>query len=320
MLVAKDKSGDFKTVQEAIDSISEGNTNKIIINIKNGIYREKIYINIENLTLVGEDKFNTILTYDDYANKLLPSGENMGTFDSYSTFIGGDNFTAENISFENSSGSGDIYGQALAIYVDSDKVKFKNCRFLGCQDTIFTGPLPEKPMKGNFFGGPKDGNLRKRVRQYYEGCYIKGDVDFIFGSATAVFKDCEIFSNNREDDVNGYITAASTSKSESFGYVFIDCRLTSDASPSSVYLGRPWRDYAKTTFINCFMGEHIIAEGWHNWDRIHAECTISYEEYNSSGPGGNHNKRATFAKILTDLEVKRYNICDILGADFEYKF
>lgn len=320
MLVAGDGSGDFKTVQEALDSIAEGNSERIIINIKNGRYKEKLYISRANITLRGENKASTILTYDDYANKLSPSGEKMGTFNSFSTFIGGDNFSAENITFENSAGSGNIYGQALAIYVDGDKAKFKNCNFLGYQDTIFTGPLPPKPRSGNSFGGPRDRGPRKPVRQYYEGCFIKGDVDFIFGSATAVFKECEIFSNNRDMEVNGYLTAASTAPGEEFGYVFIDCTLTSDASPNSVYLGRPWRDYAKTTFINCFMGEHIIAEGWHNWNRKEAESTVSYEEYNSLGPGGKQHRRVAFAKTLTDEEVKGYTLKGILGEDFEYRF
>jgi len=320
MIVAKDGSGDFKTIQEALDSIPERNTDRIIINIKNGRYKEKLYIDMPNITLRGENGALTILTYDDYAYKLLPSGEKMGTFNSFSTFIGGECFSAENITFENSAGSGIIYGQAIAIYVDADKAKFKNCRFLGFQDTIFTGPLPPKPMNGNSFGGPREGKPRKAVRQYYEGCYIKGDVDFIFGSATAVFMGCEIFSRNRNLVVNGYITAASTAVGQSFGYVFINCRLLSDATQSSVYLGRPWRDYAKTAFINCYMGKHIIAEGWHNWNRVQAENTASYEEYNSSGPGGIPYNRASFAKQLSYEEVEGYSLENILGRDFEYEF
>lgn len=320
MLVAKDGSGGFKTLQQAINSIPKGNTEKIVINIKRGIYKEKIYINVPNVTLIGENKLYTIFTYGDYANKVLASGEKMGTFNSFSTFIGGDNFSAENITFENSAGSGDIYGQAIAIYVDADKARFKNCRFIGCQDTIFTGPLPPKPRLGNLFGGPKEGVPRRAVRQYYEECYISGDVDFIFGSATAVFVKCEIFSRNRDLTVNGYITASSTPIGERFGYVFIDCKLISDATQSSVYLGRPWRDYAKTTFINCFMGEHIIGSGWHNWERVATQSTVSYEEYNSSGPGGKMHNRAVWAKILNDEEVKEYNLEDILGIDFDYRF
>ena len=315
-LVAKDGSGDFRSLQEALASIPKGSTERIIIKIKNGRYKEKIFINRPNITLIGENKFHTILTYDDYANKLLPNGEKMGTFNSFSTFIGGEGFSAENITFENSAGCGSIYGQALAVYVDGDKAKFKNCRFLGCQDTIFTGPLPPKPRKGNSFGGPREGDTRKVSRQYYENCFIKGDVDFIFGSATAVFKDCEIFSNNRDMEVNGYITAASTPQDESFGYVFIDCAFISDAAANSVYLGRPWRDFAKTAFINCYMGEHIIAEGWHNWGRSEAENTVSYEEYNSFGLGAKLEERAGFARVLTEEEAKRYKIENILGVDF----
>jgi len=317
ILVDKNGRGDFKTLTEALDSIPEGTTERIIINIKNGRYKEKLFINRPNITLIGENKFYTILTYDDYANKLLANGEKLGTFNSFSTFIGGDGFSAENITFENSAGSGSIYGQALALYVDGDKAKFKNCRFLGCQDTIFTGPLPPKPRKGNCFGGPRDGETRKASRQYYENCYIKGDVDFIFGSATAVFKNCEIFSNNRDMEVNGYITAASTPHGEDYGYVFIDCMLTSDAAPNSVYLGRPWRDFAKTTFINCYMGEHIIAEGWHNWGRSEAEKTVKYEEYKSYGPGGKLKERTGFAEVLTEEEAMKYKIENILGVDFE---
>jgi pectinesterase len=320
MLVAKDGSGDFKTIQEALNSISAESSERVIINIKNGSYKEKIFINRPNITLIGENKLHTILTYDDYAHKLFPNGEKMGTFNSFSTFIGGDGFSAENITFENSSGSGTIYGQALAVYVDADKAKFKNCRFLGCQDTIFTGPLPSKPKKGDFFGSLRDGEPRRASRQYYENCYIKGDVDFIFGSATAVFKDCEIFSRNRDMDVNGYITAASTAEGERFGYVFINCSLISDAAPNSVYLGRPWRDYAKTAIINCYMGEHIIAEGWHNWGRPEAEKTISYEEYNSLGPGARLKERAAFGAVLTKQEIERYDIEEILGSDFDYRF
>ncbi|MBU3114105.1 pectinesterase family protein [Clostridium lacusfryxellense] len=257
MIVAKDGSGDFNTVQEAINSIPFGNQKRIVINIKNGIYKEKIFVDMNNIMLIGENEFNTILTYDDHAYKLFPNGEKMGTFNSFSTFIGGDNFIAQNITFENSSGCGDTYGQAVAIYVDGDKAKFK---------------------------------------------------------------DCEIFSNNRDKSVNGYITAASTIEGERFGYVFIDCKLLSDAKPNSVYLGRPWRDYAKTTFINCFMGEHIAQIGWHNWDRLVTQSTTSYEEYNSLGPGGNLRNRVTWAKTLTDEEVKEYTPGNIFGLDFNYEF
>jgi pectinesterase len=313
MIVAKDGSGDFNNLQEAIDSIPSDNKEKVNIYIKNGVYKQKVTINKPYVTLVGESVEETVLTFDDYARKLFPNGEKYGTFNSYSTFIDGDDFTAENITFENSAGSGSIVGQALAVYVDADRVKFKNCRFLGCQDTIFTGPLPPKPIEGNTFGGPKDGHEKRKFRQYFEDCYIRGDVDFIFGSATVAFNRCEIFTNNRDMDVNGYITAASTPEGEGYGYVFIDCKLTSDAAPNTVYLGRPWRDYAKTVFINCWMGEHIKTEGWHNWNKENAEKSALYAEYNSYGPGATLDKRVTWAKTLSDEEAKLYSVENVLS-------
>lgn len=313
MIVAIDGSGDFKTLQEAIDSIPENNKERVTIYIKAGIYKQKVHIKKPFITLIGESSENTILTFDDNANKLLPNGEKMRTFNSYSTFISGNDFISENITFENSAGSGNIVGQALAVYIDADRVKFKKCRFIGCQDTIFTGPLPPKPIEGNNFGGPMEGSPRNPGREYFEDCLIKGDVDFIFGSATVVFNRCEINSNDRNSDINGYITATSTPEGQKFGYVFIDCKLTSDAAPNTVYLGRPWRDYAKTAFINCWMGEHIFSEGWDNWKKVNAETLVSYVEYKSYGPGAKMDKRVKWSKILTAEEVKEYSIINILG-------
>lgn len=315
MIVSKNGSGDFITIQNAINSIKETNADRIIIDIKPGIYREKISIRRSNISLIGENAQSTIITFDDSANKLLPSGERMRTFNSYSLFVDGDDFFAENITFENSAGDGRKVGQAVAAYVDGDRAIFKNCKFLGCQDTLFTGPLPPKPIEGNTFGGPKEGKPRRNVRQYYEKCYIQGDIDFIFGSATAIFNKCEIFSNNRNEEVNGYITAASTPEKNKFGYVFVDCRLTSSAKPHTVYLGRPWRDYAKTAFINCWMGEHIVPEGFYNWNKVNAEKSAEYVEYNSLGPGGTANKRVKWSKVLQAKEAKKYSITNVLSGD-----
>lgn len=316
MLVALDGSGDFNNLQDAINSIPEANSERVVINIKNGVYKQKVNITKPFITLLGEDAEKTILTFDDAANKLFPSGEKMNTFNSYTVFIAGDDFIAENITFENAAGDGRVVGQAVAAYVDGDRAQFKNCKFIANQDTIFTGPLPPKPIDRGTFGGPREGQERRNSRQYYENCFIRGDVDFIFGSATAVFNKCEIFSNNRNEKVNGYVTAASTPEGNDFGYVFFDCKLISDAPAHTVYLGRPWRDFAKTAFINCYMGEHIISEGWHNWKKVQAEKLTSYVEYKSYGPGAANDKRVPWSKILTDEEVKKYNISNIFsGSD-----
>lgn len=309
MIVAADGSGDFRKLQDAIDRIPENNPEAIKIHIKAGIYKEKLSICKSNVTLVGEGAEKTILTYGDYARKQLPEGKEMGTFGSYSTYIGGPGFTAENLTFENSAGSGEHVGQALAAYVDADRASFKNCRFLGHQDTLFTGPIPSSP-------GAENERDVKSYRQYYENCYIEGDVDFIFGSATAVFYQCEIVSLNRDKEVNGYITAASTGEKENFGYVFIDCRLTGDAAKDSVYLGRPWRKYAKVAFVNCWMGGHIISEGWHNWRDPGREKTVRYVEFGSSGPGSSREERVPWAQTLTSEQAAAYTVKNVLtGTD-----
>lgn len=321
MIVALDGSGDFRRVQDAIDAIPRDNSTRVVIRIKPGIYKEKVKIDQPSISLIGEeDPRQTILTFDDYARKLLPTGETMNTFNSYSIYIGGPDFTAENLTFENSAGSGDIVGQAVAAYVDADRASFKNCRFLGCQDTLFTGPLPKHPtplglnlLHPTLGSGPEE--YQGTVRQYYQDCYIQGDVDFIFGSATAVFHQCEIFSNDRGDPVYGFITAGSTSPRQKFGYVFLDCRFTGDAGPNSVYLGRPWRDYAKVALITCQLGAHIRKEGWHNWDKPERERTVTYEEFNSQGPGASDNTRVKWAKKITPEDAEMYTAENVLRGE-----
>jgi pectinesterase len=302
LIVSKDGSGDFSTISDALDSINNRNRRETIF-VRNGIYKEKVHISSPFVSLIGEDPDKTILTYDDYAKKPDNLGAEMGTFNSYSILITGEGFEAESITFQNSSGPGRIKGQAIAAYVDADKVRFRNCKFLGYQDTLFTGPLPPTPIIKDGFKGPDINKERLVGRHLYENCYIEGDIDFIFGSAAAVFKGCTIMSLG-----SGYITAASTPHEENIGYVFLDCTLSCNCAANTVYLGRPWRDYAKTVFINCYMEEHIKEEGWHNWSKPEAEKTAFYAEYNSRGPGGKTYKRVNWTKILTLEEAKLYQV------------
>lgn len=205
MIVAKDGSGDFEKVQDAIDAVPKDNNETVRIYIKNGVYKEKLHIEKPYISLMGEEYGQTVLTYDDCAKKELRPNEQCGTFRSYSTFIGAHDFRAENITFQNTAGPGDVAGQALAVYADGDRLHFKNCRFLGCQDTVFTGPLPADPEISDAFKGPRGDAPKLNGRQYYEKCYIQGDVDFLFGSATAIFYQCEIFAitgTNRSTDIS----------------------------------------------------------------------------------------------------------------------
>lgn len=282
-VVAKDGSGDFFTVQEAIHAVPDYRKNvRTTILVRAGVYKEKLIVPESKIgiSLIGED--GAILSYDDYADKKNRFGETIGTSGSASCYIYAPDFYAENITFENAAGP---VGQAVACFVSGDRIFFKRCRFLGFQDTLYT------------YG--------ENSRQYYEDCYIEGTVDFIFGWSTAVFNRCQIHSKR-----HGYLTAPSTSKGKPYGYVFYDCRLTADEGVDKVYLSRPWRPYAQAVFIRCDMGKHILPEGWHNWNKPDAEKTVFYAEYKSSGDGANPSARAPFSHQLTSLD--NYNIETIL--------
>ncbi len=285
-VVAKDGSGDFFTVQEAIDAVPDFRKEcRTTILIRPGIYKEKLIIPESkiNVSLIGQN--GAVISGDDYASKKNVFGENMSTSGSSTCYIYGHDFYAENITFENTAGE---VGQAVACFINGDRAMFKNCRFLGYQDTLYT------------YG--------KDSRQYYEDCYVEGSVDFIFGWSTAVFNRCTINSKR-----NGYITAPATDKGKKYGYVFIDCDLTADKNVDKVYLSRPWRPYGQTVFINCNMGRHIAPEGWNNWNNKDSEKTAFYAEYNSKGEGANPKARAKFSHQLKD--IKDYSISKILAGE-----
>ncbi len=286
-VVAPDGSGDYATVQAAIDAVPDSNSQWIIIYIKNGIYKEVITISTAKsfIKLVGENAHKTILTFDNYASKKDSKGREFGTTNSASVFVNGDNISFENLTFENSSGP---VGQAVAVNVRGNKVAFNNCRFLGCQDTLYT--------KGS-------------TLQYYKDCYIEGTVDFIFGAATALFERCTLHSKLR----GGPVTAASTDSGKRFGYVFLHCKLTAHAPEGSSILGRPWRPFAKTVFIKCGMGEHIKPVGWNNWGKTGNEKTAYYAEYKSSGKGADPRNRLPWSHQLTAAEARQYTVSNILG-------
>lgn len=285
-VVAPDGSGDFKSVQEAIMAVPDFRKKTTTIFIKKGTYKEKLVLPASktNVRMVGEDKFSTILTHDDYAAKKNRFGEEMGTTGSTSFYVFADDFTAENLTFENAAGP---VGQAVAVRVDGDRVIFNNCRFLGNQDTLY----------------PHGRNSR----QYYRNCYIEGTTDFIFGWSTAVFEDCEIYCKKG----GSYITAASTEEGQPWGFVFLNCRITGNAPANSYYLGRPWRPHVKTVFINSSLGSHIKAEGWHNWEKPEAEKTAYYAEYMSKGPGAAPAKRVAWTYQLSEQEAARYTLNNI---------
>jgi pectinesterase len=295
IVVAQDGSGEYTSIQKAFDAVTESKSTVLTILIKPGVYKERLRLkpSKRRVELVGEDANKTILTYDNFASKINPeTGTNYGTTGSSSFFVEADHVTAENLTFANSAGP---VGQAVAVNITGNRVAFKNCRFLGFQDTLYTK-------------GPQDDKSKESL-QYYENCYIEGTVDFIFGAATALFVNCELHSK----ESGGYVTAASTPEHKKYGYLFIDCKLTGEGPPASVALGRPWRPYAQVVYIDCEMDAHIIPEGWNNWGKEENESTVFYAEYNSKGKGANQHKRVKWAKTLNEEEAKLYTKEQVLG-------
>ena len=279
LVVARDGTGQFRTVSEAVEVCRAFMEYHKVILVKSGTYKEKVVIPswLDNIEILGEDVNTTVITYDDHANIRLESiGKGMGTFRTYTVKVEGNDITLKNITIENNSAR---LGQAVALHTEGDRLKVVGCRLLGHQDTVYTG--------------------KAGTRIYFAGCYIEGTTDFIFGPSTAWFEDCTIHSQ-----ANSYVTAASTPKDVKYGYVFNRCRLTAESDIDKVYLGRPWRPYAYTLFMNCELGSHIVPAGWHNWGNKDNEQTARYLEYNNAGPGAATKERAAWSRQLTKKEVK----------------
>ncbi|UKB82022.1 pectin esterase [Chryseobacterium sp. MEBOG06] len=295
IIVSKDGKGNFTTIQQAVDAIENGSSVRTKIFIKAGIYKEKIII-LETkgaVFLEGENPEKTMITYDDFASKKNAEGKEIGTTGSSTVFIYSNDFTAKNISIENSSGK---VGQAVAVLTSGDRIAFENCRFLGNQDTLYLKGVQDMQDK------------TKPSRNYFRNCYIEGTTDYIFGAGTAVFENCIIYSK----ETASYITAASTPKDHEFGFIFINSKITGNAKDHSVYLGRPWRPFAKTIYIDCEINSTIKPEGWHNWNKPDAEKTTFYAESNSRGAGADNSQRVPWSHQLSKEERKKYTTVNIL--------
>lgn len=295
-VVSADGSGTQTNLQAAINAAPDDGTNVFSILIKAGTYQGQFLVpkTKKHIRFVGEETTNTILTYAFNVNE-RPTGEtypfNPGVV------IVGDDFSAEHLTIQNTSGD---HGQALALRVDGDRAVFNDCRIIGWQDTL----------------------MINSGRDYFTNCFIAGRVDFIYGSATAVFDHCEIQSRN-----GGHVTAASTPKDRPFGFVFMNCKLTGDPQPwigsegisantnglPKADLGRPWRSYASVTYLNCEMGDHISPKGWNNWRNPTNELTARFAEYNSTGPGATPDQRVKWVKQLTKDEAEKITIKSVLG-------
>lgn len=272
IVVARDGTGQYRNIAEALERCRAFMNYEVLVYVKAGTYKEKLIVPawLENIIIEGEDPMTTVITYDDHAKI-----DNMGTFRTYTVRVDGDNITFRNITIENNAPQ---MGQAVALHTEGDKLTFINCRLLGNQDTVYTGG--------------------QRTRLYFFNCYIEGTTDYIFGPSTAWFEGCTLHCKR-----NSYITAASTPEGVDVGYVFNRCKVTYADEVSKVYLGRPWRDYAHTLFMNCDLGDKISPVGWHNWKRPECEATVRYWEYNNRGVSASVEKRVSWSRQLTKKEA-----------------
>lgn len=303
IVVAQDGTGHFTTVQEAINACPDYDHGHITtIFIKAGVYKEMVTIphNKFRLHIQGEGAEKTIITFDKYAEKLWPGTDRrMGTSGSATMYIHSSYVTLEDLTVENSSGEGKTVGQAVALFTDGDFLFFHRCRFIGNQDTVYT--------YGRF---GKDGGIK---RNYFLDCYIEGTTDFIFGPSIAYFEGCTIHSKK-----NSYVTAASTLQGQTYGYVFKGCKLTAAEGIDRCYLGRPWGAYAKTVFIECELGSHILPEGWHNWEKPgkpNTEKNSYYAEYRCTGPGANTSGRVKWSRQLSAKQASKYTFEKVMYQD-----
>ena len=290
LVVSRDGTGQFRTIGEAVEVCRAFMEYHKVIYVKNGIYKEKLIIPswLTNIEVCGESAEKTIITYDDHANiRLTATNLPMGTFRTYTVKVEGSDITFKNITIENNAAK---LGQAVALHTEGDRLLFVGCRLLGNQDTVYTG-----------VGG---------TRLYFKDCYIEGTTDFIFGPSTAWFENCTIQSK-----ANSYVTAASTPKDVAYGYVFNNCRLTAAEGVTKVYLGRPWRPYAYTLFMNCELGPYIVPQGWHNWGKTTNEQTARYLEYGNTGEGANVSGRAPWSKQLTKKDAAQVTLDNVFKMD-----
>jgi len=314
IIVAQNGNADFSTLQAAIDSIPVDG-NPVTIRVQPGVYREKVILNKSNVTLLADPGAH--LVFGDFALNPLPDGTTRNTFLTPTLLITGDNVTLRGLTVENDAGDGRKVGQAVAVYAAGDCCRFFDCRFLAAQDTLFCGPVLHKlhrfvkpyeiplGVEGVADRPPVDARL------YFENCFIRGDVDFIFGPYRCWFENCTLYANAR----GGYYTAANTPEGQPFGFVFHRCKLTGECEPEGMYLGRPWREHAATVFLDCEMDACVHPEGFTDWlitGQPNRPVTKRYCEYGSYGEGADPSRRHPGMKLLTPEEAAAYTLQNVL--------
>ncbi len=314
-IIAKDGSGDFASIQEAIDFIPGGGRAPTILVLRMDEYHERVVVNKDNVRIVGEARDRTVITHSACAKDAFPDGTPRGTFLSFTVLVTGNNVEFENLTIRNDAGDGDAAGQAVAVYAAGDRGVFRNVRMIAHQDTLFLGPAMPKVEKDIFPRAsradcvPSVGDCPvTRGRQYFEDCFIQGDIDFIFGPYRGWFERCTLYMNRR----GGWYTAANTPQGQPFGLVFHACRLTGECEPGRAFLGRPWRGFAQTVFLNCDMDECVAPQGFADWDE-EKRVTEGYGEYGTTGARADQSARHPGQKRLSPEEALCYTIPQVIG-------
>ncbi|MCR4960247.1 MAG: pectin methylesterase [Lachnospiraceae bacterium] len=302
IIVSKNGDGDYRTIGEAFEA-AKACEGEVTILVFEGVYEERPVLDRSYVNLIGAGADRTIITSSEYAYRDHEDGRKVGTFRTATFMADCDHFMARGITFENRAGQGSKVGQAIALYADGQDQFYEECRMLGYQDTVFTAPLPLKEKQKDGFLGPKQFAQRRPGSMRFKNCRIEGNIDYIFGGADAYFEGCVLFTRKREDEGVCYVTAASTPEGQKRGYVFKDCRFLTDAPEKTVYLGRPWRDHAKTVILNCELDKGIAPEGWQDWDKPHG--AFYYAEWKNYGPGSD-GKRADYVIMLSNDEAAEY--------------
>ena len=317
IIVAQDGSGQYTSLQAAVDALpEEPSAGQHLILVRKGIYRERVIVNRDHVRILGEDPEETVLTWSSYALEMHPDGTERTTFRSWTLMINADDVEVENLCIRNDAGDGRTVGQAVAVYAAGDRGIWRNCRMIAHQDTLYCGPLRIPDVvadlgarQGRAEQVPlvQDGHL-SRSRQYFENCYIRGDVDFIFGSYTCWFESCTLFMDER----GGWYTAANTHAGQPFGFVFHRCRLTGSCPEGQAFLGRPWRAGSATVFLDCEMDARVAPEGFTDWDETRI-ITGRYGEWKTRGVRADLSLRNPREKRLTDAEAERITPDAVLG-------
>lgn len=314
LIVAKDGSGDFTSIQEAVDAVPLFSREPVTIFLRMAEYRERVIINKDNIRLVGEEPNRTVITWNACAKDPDAEGNEKGTFLSWTVIVSGTNVTIENLTIRNDAGDGHVVGQAVALYTAGERFVCRNVRLIAHQDTLFCGPVITKTAKDALphvlpNQTESAGDCPPvMIRQYFENCYIQGDTDYIFGPARVWFEGCELFMN----EAGGWYTAANTPETNEYGFVFHHCRLTGACPEGMGKLGRPWRKYCRTLFLECDMDEHVAPWGFYDWDE---ERIITWRcgEYGTTGVRSDLSERNPAAKKLTRGEAESVTLRAVLG-------